>query len=163
MNCTIRYADNQELNSLLPQLYEILYTEMHQYLPTGSYEEGYSSWKSCMSIDMQDRARKLVLLYDGDTLIGFFKYSIHDQAFTMEEIQFREAYRGQGLFQQLYRQIIKELPDTLLYVEANTYKQNYKTQAILEHLGLSIIGENKSGLSYCYRGEYKVFAEHFRE
>jgi RimJ/RimL family protein N-acetyltransferase len=39
-------------------------------------------------------------------------------------------------------------------VEAYADKRNRKSLAVLAHLGLSVIGENKNGISYRLRGSY---------
>ena len=72
----------------------------------------------------------------------------------MEEIQFKPAYRGSGLFGDLYRYLIPRLPADIQAVEAYADKRNAKSLAVLAHLGLSVIGENKNGISYRLRGSY---------
>ena len=72
----------------------------------------------------------------------------------MEEIQFKEAYHGSGLFGDLYRYLIPRLPADIQAVEAYADKRNRKSLAVLAHLGLTVMGENKNGISYRLRGSY---------
>jgi RimJ/RimL family protein N-acetyltransferase len=72
----------------------------------------------------------------------------------MEEIQFKPAYHGSGLFGDLYRYLIPRLPADIQVVEAYADKRNQKSLAVLAHLGLTVIGENKNGISYHLRGSY---------
>jgi RimJ/RimL family protein N-acetyltransferase len=39
-------------------------------------------------------------------------------------------------------------------VEAYADKRNQKSLAVLAHLGLTVMGENKNGISYHLRGSY---------
>ena len=71
----------------------------------------------------------------------------------MEEIQLLPEYQGKGVFQKLYKHLAGIVPKNIPYVEAYVHKKNLKSQGILKHLGLDIIGENKSGNSYHYRGD----------
>lgn len=70
--------------------------------------------------------------------------------------------QGTGLFRELYRWLEKELSAGLASVEAYSNKNNVKSQKILECLGLSRIGENKSGSSYHYRGTCRDLWGSFR-
>jgi RimJ/RimL family protein N-acetyltransferase len=73
----------------------------------------------------------------------------------MEEIEFIPECQGQNnLFKQLYGFVLSILPENIVYVEAYSHKNNTKSQRILQHLGLEIIGENKSGKSYHFKGLY---------
>ena len=73
----------------------------------------------------------------------------------MEEIQFYRAYWGSGAFRELYCFLASIIPDRITAVKAYASKKNLRSQAILEHLGLKKIGENKNRKSYCYSGDCK--------
>ena len=74
----------------------------------------------------------------------------------MEEIQLMPKYQGKeyNIFRLLYGFLFSILPTNLLTVQAYADKRNQKSQDILSHLGLHIIGENKSGDSFHYQGDY---------
>ena len=129
---------------------------MSRIAPTGnSYDEDFSMWMSCIKPALEKAPRQILLLYDNDGIIGYFQYYVNDGVFMMEDIQLREQYHGTGIFSQLYRYLVQMLPPETEYVEAYANKKNEKSIAVLIHLGLDIIGENKNGISYHFRGRYE--------
>ena len=149
------FLDKQKLDAILPDLFAILHANMTLIAPTGnSYQADFVVWRSYIVPDLQNECRQIVLMYEGNTLAGFFRYCIHADSLMMEEIQIQKAFQGTGLFSAFYKWLVQQLPNNLLYVEAYAHKQNYKSQAVLEHLGLVRSGENKNGLSFRYKGDY---------
>ena len=106
--------------------------------------------------DKREEARQILLIYDQHELIGFFQYYVtaDHSTFMMEELQFKAAYHGSGLFGDLYRYLLPRLPADIQAVEAYADKRNKKSLAVLAHLGLTVMGENKNGISYHLRGSY---------
>ena len=152
----IEFLRKTDAVSVLPELYEILYSNMSRIAPTGnSREEDFSQWMSCILPALEKEPRKILLLRDNDSLAGYFQYYVNDGVFMMEEIQFREQYKGTGLFAELYCYLVETIPEDTCFVEAYANKKNEKSIAVLSHLGLEIIGENKSGTSYHFRGCYE--------
>jgi len=149
--------DKQKLSDFLPDLFEILHFNMSLIAPTGnSYHEDLAIWRSYIVPDMQNEHRHIVLMYVDDTLAGFFRYyiNIDSHSLMMEEIQIKKEFQGTGLFSAFYRWLVQQLSEDILYVEAYANKMNHKSQAILVHLGLIRLGENKNGLSFYYKGNY---------
>ena len=145
---------------LLPRLFAILHENMNAIAPTGnSYEEDEALWCTCIEEALSKDPRKLLMIYDGETLAGFFMYYVNGDLWMMEEIQFAPAYRGSGLFSKLYAYLQSILPSSVTYVEAYANKKNEKSHGILKHLGLTVIGENKNGNSYHFRGRYSDLKE----
>ncbi len=152
---TICFLDKTKADEILPDLFRILYDNMEPIAPTGdSYEDGLAFWLSCVKPALSKDPRQILLLMDGEEIAGYFQYYVSDGVFMMEEIQFREKYKGTGLFTELYRYLVSILPRDTAFVEAYAHKNNAKSMAVLSHLGLSVIGENKNGISWHYRGEY---------
>ncbi len=144
-----------EDRKLLPRLFAILHENMNAIAPTGnSYEEDEALWCTCIEEALSKDPRKLLMIYDGETLAGFFMYYVNGDLWMMEEIQFAPAYRGSGLFRRLFAHLLSLLPDSVEYVEAYANKKNERSQGILRHLGLCLIGENQNGNSYHFRGKY---------
>lgn len=147
------FMDKNRADELLPQLFELLYENMNEIDPSGlGPEELFSGWIEAVGPAVQKSARQIVLIEDGDELIGYFQYYINPSTFMMEEIQFKRAYWGSGLFRELYSFLydtVRSFPEN---VEAYSLKNNCKSQRILEHLGLERIGENENGSCYHYRG-----------
>lgn len=79
----------------------------------------------------------------------------------MEEIQFKQEYQGSGLFSELYHYLTTIIPIQTKYVDAFANKKNIKSQEILRHLGLSVIGENKNGKSLHFKGEFKAILDRY--
>ena len=150
-------------DSVLPILFEILHSNMSRIAPTGnSYDEDFSMWMSCIKPALEKAPRQILLLYDNDEIIGYFQYYVNGGIFMMEEIQFRAHCHGSGLFTELYRYLMKTLPENTEYVEAYANKKNAKSIGILTHLGLAVIGENQNGNSYHFRGRYETLLHRYR-
>lgn len=149
------YADRQQIDTMLPELFGVLYENMSQIAPTGNtYEEDYACWKTYAVPEMEKDTQKTIIMRAGDVFAGFFRYSIRGDSLLMEEIQIKKEFHGSGIFAAFYTWFVKQLPKDILWVEAYTSKTNTKTQGILEHLGLRKAGENKNGKSFYYKGEY---------
>ena len=154
---TFRYLPKPPSPDILDEIFDILATNMRVIAPTGmTYEEDKAQWLSCVPPALEKEARQILLIYDRDELIGFFQYYVtaDHSVFMMEEIQFKPAYHGSGLFGDLYRYLIPRLPEDIQAVEAYADKRNKKSLAVLSHLGLTVVGENKNGISYRLRGSY---------
>ncbi len=152
--------DRKNVQDILPRLFEILHGNMNVIAPTGnSYAEDEELWISCIAEALEKPARQLLLLMDGGVPAGFFMYYVNGDLWMMEEIQFAPAYQGSGLFRALYAHMVSVLPDSVEFVEAYANKHNQKSQGVLTHLGLTIIGENHNGNSYRFRGTYSDLKE----
>ena len=154
---SFRYLQKPPTPDVLDEIFDILATNMRVIAPTGmTYEEDKAQWLSCVPPALEKEARQILLIYDRDELIGFFQYYVtaDHSTFMMEELQFKEAYHGSGLFGDLYRYLLPRLPADIQAVEAYADKRNRKSLAVLAHLGLTVMGENKNGISYRLRGSY---------
>ena len=161
---TFRFLEKPPAPEILDEIFDILATNMRVIAPTGlTYEEDKAQWMSCVPPALEQEARQMVLIYAGDDLAGFFQYYVtaDHNVFMMEEIQFKEAYRKSGLFGELYRFLIPKLPADIVYVEAYADKRNTKSLAVLEHLGLTVIGENKNKISWHLRGDFAVLKKKY--
>ena len=156
--------DKSQKGLVLPQLFDILHSNMSKIAPTGnSYDIDLDFWLSCVSPSLEKEPRKILLIYDGEILAGFFQYFVNNGLFMMEEIQFCDAYKGSGAFRELYAYLAAIIPEETELVEAYANKSNYKSIEILRHLGLEIIGENKNGVSYHFRGRYENILRKYGE
>ena len=161
---SFRYLQKPPTPAILDEIFDILATNMRVIAPTGlTYEEDKAQWLSCVPPALEKKARQIILIYDRDELIGFFQYYVTaDRAvFMMEELQFKPAYHGSGLFGDLYRYLLPRLPADIQAVEAYADKRNRKSLAVLSHLGLTVVGENKNGISYHLRGSYAELKKHY--
>jgi len=159
-----RFLEKPPAPEILDEIFDVLATNMRVIAPTGlTYEEDKAQWMACVPPALEQEARQILLIYAGDELAGFFQYYVtaDHNVFMMEEIQFKEAYRGSGLFGELYRFLIPKLPADIVYVEAYADKRNTKSLAVLEHLGLTVIGENKNKISWHLRGDFAVLKKKY--
>ena len=141
-------------DKVLPSLFRILHSNMSVIAPTGNdFEKDYRIWIDAVSHGLKQDARKIILIYDDAEIIGYFQYYVNSSTFMMEEIQFKKEYQGTGIFRLLYSYLFEIIPQETLYVEAYAHKQNSKSQNILKHLGLRIVGESTNGNSYHFRGD----------
>lgn len=151
------FADEESLKENLSDIFHILYSNMNTIMPTGnSFDEDLSVWMTYVVPAMQEKSRKVIFFYADGKLAGYFQYSLNKESGSlfMEDMQIRTEYQGSGLFSAFYSWLVKHLPDSIQTVEAHAGKMNYKSQAILEHLGLQCVGENKTGNSFHYKGKY---------
>ncbi len=151
------FADKQELERILPDLFRILHSNMSIIAPTNnSYEDDFEIWSSYIIPAIQKEQRQIVLMYVECKLVGYFQYYINGDtnSLMMEEIQIEKAFQGTGLFSEFYNWLIKSLPKNIMYVEAYANKKNIKSQNILKSMGLVESGENKNGNSFYYKGKY---------
>ena len=164
MQIHFSYADKARKEEWLPEIFEILYANMSVIAHSGqTAEEDYAEWVSHVSPALDKAPRRIVLMHDGDSLIGYFQYYVNEGAslFMMEEIQIRCAYHGKGVFQAFYGWLLPRLPADIQWVEAYAHKQNAKSQAVLRHLGLCPVGEGAGGRTDRFRGDYQALYERY--
>lgn len=160
---TICPLNKKEKAVVLPHLFELLAENMNRIAPTGnSLEEDYQIWRSYIFSEIDNPEREILLIKLNDVIIGYFQYSLNDTTFAMEEIQIRQKYWGSGAFRELYHFLSVIVPENIATVKAYANKNNLKSQAILEHLGLKNIGENKNGNSYLYTGDCQELLSKYR-
>ncbi len=163
MGCfIIRQMQTEEIPIYVNEIFSVLAGNMRTIAPTGNtYEKDYEIWLKHAVSAWREEKNRVILMFDGDVLCGYFQYSVNDKTFRMEEIQFQKEYQGSGLFAELYRYLITIIPADTKYVDAFANKRNIKSQEILKHLGLSVVGENKNGKSLHFKGAYKTLAERY--
>lgn len=161
------YLSKNEFNKYASQLFSVLYDNMTQIAPTGNRrEEDYKSWYKAMCGKMQSDKRHIIVISNENMkeIIGFFKYSINECVFAMEEIQIKSSYQGKSnIFRSLYGFALEHINEDIRFVEAYADKKNTKSLAILEKLGLSVVGENKNGISYHLRGTYEDLVKWYKK
>ena len=162
MHYRFEYADKNQMQTLLPLCFDILYANMSVIAPTGNtYAQDFETWYSNVFPAMQKEPRQIVLMYDGEVLVGYFQYYVANHSFMMEEIQIVKAHQGTGLFRLFYTWLVSLLPKDIETVEAYAHKNNVKSQGILQRLGLVCCGENKNGNSFYYKGNYQNIVQKY--
>ena len=152
------YLAKNEFNKYASKLFAVLHDNMTEIAPTGnSREDDYQFWYKAVCGEMQSDKRHIIVISKGNMkeIIGFFKYSINECVFAMEDIQIKASFREKyDIFRSLYGFVFEHINEDVHFVEAYADKKNAKSIGILEKLGLSIVGENKNGISYHLRGTY---------
>ena len=160
------YLEKSQFERYAPALFDILADNMSVIAPTGrTREEDFACWHAAVGEGMQAPARQIVLIFASDShdLIGFFQYYINPERFMMEEIQLRQEWKGKdNIFRDLYGFVLEHINSGVEFVEAYANKNNGKSVGILKHLGLSVVGENKSGRSYHFRGTMRDLLAWYR-
>lgn len=157
-----RQIKNEDIHIYTDDIFSILANNMRAIAPTGNtIKEDYEIWLNSAVPAWREEKCSVILLFDGDILCGYFQYSFSDTTFKMEDIQFKPEYQGSGLFAELYRYLTSIIPEHIRYVDAFANKENVKSQEILKHLGLTVIGESKNGRSLHFKGEYKNLSERY--
>jgi len=150
-----RHMENAEFEQIAPVLFDILAGNMEKIAPTGcSREEDFALWHSSMLDLLQDGSRRIALCFAGEPerIAGYFQYTAKDGVFMMEEIEIAPEYQGKsGIFRGLYSLVLPSVSG-MQTAEAYANKANARSIGILRKLGLQIIGENKSGRSWHFRG-----------
>lgn len=147
-----------EFEEYANSLFSVLCDNMNQIAPTGnSREEDYLFWFQAMEEELNKENRHIIIGVQKDSheIVGYFQYSVQGSVLIMEEIQIKESYQGKyDIFKRLHGFALDNMIDNADTVEAYANKKNAKSIGILGKLGLSIIGENKRGTSYHFRGTY---------
>ena len=164
-NFDFLFPDSGMLEEKLSDIFRILYFNMNSIMPTGnSYDGDYDAWRTYAVPAMQEKNRNVIFFYADGMFVGYFQYSLNVEASSlfMEDIQIQPEYQKSGLFSAFYSWLVRQLPDNIQTVEAYAGKANAKSQAILEHLGMHRVGENHSGRSYHYKGNYAFLLQKYR-
>ena len=159
-----KYMDKYKFEEILPQMFEILYSNMSVFAPTNnSYESDFQIWVSHITSALHETNRETILLYIDFKFVGYFRYSLNSstQSFLMEDIQIKSEFQGTGIFSSCLKWLVNQLPKNILSVEAYVDKRNNRSRAIMEHLGLKCMGENKNGISLYLAGDYSDFYNKF--
>jgi hypothetical protein len=152
---TFNFLNKLDFDKLSKDIFFILADNMSKIAPTGnSFEDDYNSWFFAVKKGLVKEQRRIILILSDDELIGFFQYYTNNNTLMMEEIQIRSDWQGKVIFRNLYGFLLSNLNTEINNVEAYANKKNLKSQIILNHLGLTIDGENKNGKSYHYYGKF---------
>ncbi len=155
--CSFDYTKS---DVLLPQMFEILATNMSKIAPTGnSYEQDKKIWLSYMESDL--KGKQIILMYVGEVLAGYFQYSLQENTALVEEIEISPEFQRTLLFYRFLKYMRTILPKNIQYAEAYINKGNTNSQRIAQKLGFKVVGENPNGHSFRYRGEFASIKKYF--
>lgn len=159
---TFRFLEREQAEAVLPQMFDILYTNMSRIAPTGdSYEDDRRTWTAYMRAAAQSGQRVILMEVDG-TLAGYFQYRLEGDTLLVEEIEIVPEYQRTLLFYRFFRYAVNIIPKEIAYVEAYIDKSNANSMTIAQKLGMQVAGENSTGRSWRYRGEAGDFRARLR-
>ena len=151
-----RYLENKEKTDLLPKLFRILYTNMSQIATwEGTYKDDESAWLSYIIPELTSGRTKILLMYAGEEIAGYFQYRIQGDTLYADEVEIKQEYQRTFLFYRFCRHLRQWMPEEIRYVSSYVNVENHNSIAIHERLGMERIGTNKRGTSWLYRGERK--------
>lgn len=143
--------DRQDYEKYLECMFKILAGNMSRIHDTGnSYDEDFAVWSGFIT---SAENINFVLFLDGDSLAGYFQYSIKGTTLMIDEIEIAPEYQVKyGIMGQPFDYLAEKLPPDITEIEAYISKNNPRSYRIAEKLGMTVIGENRSGSSYHLRG-----------
>ena len=146
--------DKTDAESVLPQMFRILYTNMTKIAPTGcTYEEDEAMWLAYAMQQMKEVYPEYILMYKDKTLIGYFQYSIDGNILMADEVEIIPEYQRTMAFYRLCVYLYRSMPEHIQWIESYVNKGNANSLKINQKLGLVVIGENKSGTSWHLSGD----------
>ncbi len=149
------YLNKSEFDGVAGILFNILADNMTKIAPTGNTREvDFGFWYNAVKEGLSREERQIILMKVNGNIAGYFQYYVNSDTFMMEEIQIIHAFKGTGVFRDLYGFLISEIPESTKYVEAYANINNLKSIEILKRLSLEKIGKNKNGNSYHFKGKY---------
>ena len=74
MKYRFSFLDKLRAETILPILFEILYSNMSVISPTGNtYEQDFQMWQSSVAPALQKQQREIVLMHSDDEIVGYFQ------------------------------------------------------------------------------------------
>ena len=146
----------EEIEPLLPRMFEIISRNMREIAPSGhTLEEDCISWTQAMHEELRNPEKHWILLFSSNTLAGYTLYRISGDTLYMDEIQVAKGFQGDGrAFPMLMGKLLEDARAAgveTLFSYAN--RQNIKSQGILGAMGLQVYEETPRGLRYRGRAE----------
>lgn len=154
---------SEEFTTYENELFEILYSNMNELSPTGnSKEEDHKIWLHYFRKSITTDT-KVILILNDEELIGYFQYRIKEDTMYMDEIEIKKAYQHTGVFITLMHYVVN-MQDTknVRCAEAYVNKSNDSSNVVFTHWKFEIIGENSSGKSYLYRGDFLYLKQKYQ-
>ncbi len=147
---SFEFLDKGCFSEYAPILFDILYSNMSVIAPSGnSRAEDEKTWYGAVSSGLSRDARQIVLIKDGECLVGFFQYYINPRTFMMEEVQLLPEYQGRGVLRELYRFVLLHIPSETPSVEAFADLRNARSMDVLLKMGLAPVSEESGLCHFC--------------
>lgn len=159
---SFRYLLQEECKCILPQMFDILYTNMMSIAPSNAgYNEDRNMWLSYIQPTLEQGHVKVLLMFAGEELAGYFQYSIRGDTMLVDEVEIKPVYQRTMLFYRCGQFLLNNFPDGIQHLESYVNKNNRNSLSIHRKLDMEIIGENRSGRSWRFRGNVETISKHF--
>ncbi|MCH5316594.1 MAG: hypothetical protein J1E05_01340 [Eubacterium sp.] len=97
------FYDKTQSKEILPQMFDILYSNMSRIAPTGnSYDDDKRLWLSFMKSAPAD-GQQIILMYVDKIFAGYFQYSINNDTMVIEEIEIKPEHQRTALFYRFFK------------------------------------------------------------
>ena len=134
------YLGKAQKDYWLPQLFDLLYENMHTIAPSGSaYEQEKAQYLAAVSPALDKGPRQIILCFVAGELSGYIQYYIRDRLLMVEEIQLKKEYHRTPLFYRFCKYLLSVIPDDLQTVEAYADKRNANSIHLMEKLGMQFL------------------------
>ncbi len=154
---TFQFFNKTQEEVILPQMFDILFTNMNKIAPTGnSYAKDKQEWVAYMASAAENNTQ-IILMYVDEILSGYFQYSIKNDTMLIEEIEIIPKFQRTLLFYSFFKYMSSIIPKSVIYIEAYVNKRNGNSMVIAKKLGMQIMGENRTGTSWHYQGKIKKY------
>jgi RimJ/RimL family protein N-acetyltransferase len=158
------FLEKSRAAEFAPALFDLMYENMRVIAPTGkTREEDYAEWSGEVLPALQKDARKVLLIRDGGTLIGFVQYYTNPSVFMIEEAQLTAAYQNTGVMRRAFCFLASEIPAEIPFIEAFVHRENARSQAVLGHLGFAQVGTIRNGAILHFRRKGPSFIKRLRQ
>ncbi len=157
--------DKARFSEFAPELFRLLHGNMDPIAPSGlSYEEEYRCWREAVGDGLKADARKIILIRENrsDRLLGFLQYYTNPAVLMIEELQIVPDYQSSAnILRGLIPFLLSAIPADLQYIEAFVHKQNTRSIALQQKLGMEIVDTAQNGALFHLRGSYPEFRNRF--
>lgn len=159
---SFRYLMAEETGVFLPQMFDVLYTNMTAIAPSDAgYDADRDMWLSYIQPALEQGNVKVLLMFAGEDFAGYFQYSVRGDTIHVDEVEIKPAYQRTMLFYRCGQFLLADVPEGIRYLESYVNKHNRNSLSIHRKLGMEIIGENRSGRSWHLRGDVETISARF--
>ena len=149
----IRFLDKETEMALLEHLFDLFYENMRTIAPSPlPYEVEKQQWLSEVGPAMAKPPRRIVLVFDGEELVGYLQYYINNGLFMVEEVQLRQDCRASTLFAALWKFMSRIIPEDTYTIEAYADPRNLHSCRLMKKLGMEPVADASCGHLLHFRG-----------
>lgn len=156
MMIDLREVKHQDISKYENAIFDILANNMSIIAPSDNNRgQDFLIWSQTIKGRLRKNECQLFIFICDEQVIGYLQYSIHEKTLLIEEIEITPDYQIKyNILGRVFKLLPMNISSDVVYIESYANKQNKKSNKLLNRLGFEVIGTNKSGKSYLYRGYY---------